>query len=75
MCLAAVATLASIGFAGADEIRVISVGGVKAALDPIIAEFTKAAGYKVTSVVGSPAIAGPAAVTHWIAARMDPQAR
>jgi molybdate transport system substrate-binding protein len=53
---AALALLASIGIAAADEVRLISVGGVKGALDPIIAEFTKATGHKVNYVVGSPLI-------------------
>jgi molybdate transport system substrate-binding protein len=55
-CLATLATLASIGIAAADEVRVISVGGVRGALDPIFAEFMKATGHKVTYTVGSPAI-------------------
>jgi molybdate transport system substrate-binding protein len=55
-CLAALAVLASIGMAGADEIRVISVGGVKDALDPIIAAFTQATGHKVIYVAASPAL-------------------
>ena len=42
-------------FAGADEIRLISVGGVKDALDPIIAEFSKATGHKVIYTPGNPA--------------------
>ena len=55
-CLAAIALAASFTFAAADEIRLISVGGVKDALDPIIAEFSKATGHKVIYTVGSPLI-------------------
>lgn len=54
-CLALFATLATIALAGADEIRLISVGGVKDALDPIIAEFTKTTGHKVIYTPGNPA--------------------
>jgi molybdate transport system substrate-binding protein len=54
--LAALAALASALPATADEIRLISVGGVKDALDPIVAEFSKATGHKVTYVATSPAI-------------------
>jgi molybdate transport system substrate-binding protein len=53
-CLAALALLASAGVTAADEIRLISVGGVKGALDPIIADFTKATGHTVKYSVGSP---------------------
>ena len=55
-CLAALAALAPVGLAAADEIRVISVGGVKDALDPIIAEFIKATGHKVIYTPGNPAV-------------------
>jgi molybdate transport system substrate-binding protein len=44
------------GIAAADEIRLISVGGVKGALDLIIADFTKATGHTVKYTVGSPLI-------------------
>lgn len=54
--LAALALLAAAGLAGADEVRLISVGGVKGALDPIIADFTKATGHTVKYTVGSPAV-------------------
>jgi len=55
-CVAALAALVSVGAAVADEIRLISVGGVKGALDPIVAEFSKSTGHKVTYVAGSPAV-------------------
>jgi molybdate transport system substrate-binding protein len=55
-CLAALALIASAGIAAADEVKLISVGGVKLALDPIIADFTKQTGHKVTYTVGSPAM-------------------
>jgi molybdate transport system substrate-binding protein len=55
-CLAALLALASASLAGADEIRVISVGGVKDALDPIISDFIKATGHKVNYVATSPAL-------------------
>jgi molybdate transport system substrate-binding protein len=54
-CLAALALAASAGIAAADEIKLISVGGVKTALDPIIADFTKETGHTVKYTVGSPA--------------------
>jgi molybdate transport system substrate-binding protein len=54
-CLAAFALLASAGIAAADEVKLISVGGVKLGLDPIIAEFTKQTGNQVTYFAGSPA--------------------
>ena len=54
--LAALATFASLAFAAADEIRLISVGGVKGALDPMVAEFTAATGHKVIYTVGSPLV-------------------
>src|SRR5947209_3856026 len=53
-CFAGFALLASATIAGADEVRLISVGGVKSALDPIIADFTKATGHSVKYTVGSP---------------------
>jgi molybdate transport system substrate-binding protein len=52
--LAALVLLGSAGFAAADEVRLISVGGVKTALDPIIADFTKATGNTVKYTAGSP---------------------
>src|ERR1700730_17476678 len=55
-CLAALALLASAAVAPADEVRLISVGGVKGALDPIIADFTKTTGHTVKYTVGSPLI-------------------
>src|ERR1700688_3713799 len=55
-CLAALALIASVGIAAADEVKLISVGGVKLGLDPIIAEFSKQTGHKVTYTAGSPAM-------------------
>jgi molybdate transport system substrate-binding protein len=55
-CLAALALIASAGIAAADEVKLISVGGVKLGLDPIIADFTKQTGHKVTYTAGSPAM-------------------
>ena len=55
-CLAALAVIASAGIAAADEVKLISVGGVKLALDPIIADFTKQTGHKVTYTATSPAM-------------------
>jgi molybdate transport system substrate-binding protein len=55
-CLAALALIASAGIAAADEVKLISVGGVKLALDPIIADFTKQTGHKVTYTATSPAM-------------------
>lgn len=54
--LAAFVALGSGGWAAADEVRIISVGGVKGALDPIVAAFTKATGHKVTYIAGNPAL-------------------
>lgn len=54
--LAALVLIASAGIAAADEVKLISVGGVKLGLDPIIAEFTKQTGHKVTYTAGSPAM-------------------
>jgi molybdate transport system substrate-binding protein len=55
-CLAALALVASAGIASADEVKLLSVGGVKLALDPIIAEFSKQTGHKVTYTATSPAM-------------------
>jgi molybdate transport system substrate-binding protein len=55
-CLVALALIASAGVATADEIKLISVGGVKLGLDPIIAEFSKQTGHKVTYTAGAPAM-------------------
>src|ERR1700676_3841115 len=54
--LAALALVASAGIAAADEVKLISVGGVKLGLDPIIAEFAKQTGHKVTFTATSPAM-------------------
>src|SRR5258708_13262684 len=58
-CLAALALIASAGIAAADEVKLISVGGVKLGLDPIIAEFTKQTGHKVTYTAGPPPEVSP----------------
>jgi molybdate transport system substrate-binding protein len=55
-CLAAAALVAFAGIASAEEIKLISVGGVKLALDPIIADFIKQTGNKVTYTSTSPAM-------------------
>jgi molybdate transport system substrate-binding protein len=55
-CLATLAVIASAGIAAADEVKLISVGGVKLALDSIIADFTKQTGHQVTYFAGSPAM-------------------
>jgi molybdate transport system substrate-binding protein len=44
------------GPAAADEITLISVGGVKGALDKIVEDFTKATGHKVKYTAGSPLV-------------------
>jgi molybdate transport system substrate-binding protein len=54
--LAALALIGSAGIAAADEVKLISVGGVKLGLDPIIAEFSKQTGHHVTYTAGSPAM-------------------
>jgi molybdate transport system substrate-binding protein len=54
--LAVLALIASVGIAAADEVKLISVGGVKLGLDPIIADFAKQTGNKVTYTAGSPAM-------------------
>jgi molybdate transport system substrate-binding protein len=56
ICLATFAFIASAGIAAADEVKLISVGGVKLALDPIIADFTQQTGHKVTYTATSPAM-------------------
>jgi molybdate transport system substrate-binding protein len=55
-CLAALALAASAGIAAAAEVKLISVGGVKLGLDPIIADFMKQTGNKVTYTATSPAM-------------------
>jgi ABC-type molybdate transport system substrate-binding protein len=55
-CFTALALLALAGVVAADEVRLISVGGVKGALDPIIADFTNATGHTVKYTVGSPLV-------------------
>jgi molybdate transport system substrate-binding protein len=64
--LAALALVVSLGAADAAEVRLISVGGVKGALDPIIADFSKATGHTVKYTVGA-----PAAVSQKVAASGD----
>ena len=48
------AVLVSASTAAAAEVRLISVGGVKVALDKIVADYTKASGNTVNYTVGSP---------------------
>src|SRR5260370_11621828 len=55
-CLAALALIASAGSAAAEEVKLIRVGGVKLALDPIIADFSKQTGHKVSYIATSPAM-------------------
>jgi accessory colonization factor AcfC len=50
------ALLLSAGIAGAAEVTLISVGGVKVALDKIVADSTKATSNQVKYTVGSPLI-------------------
>src|SRR5262245_18826398 len=50
------ALLLSAGIAGAAEVTLISVGGVKVALDKIVADYTKATGNQVKYTVGSPLV-------------------
>lgn len=56
ICVAALTLAASAGIAAAAEVKLISVGGVKLGIDPIIAEFTKQTGNKVTYTATSPAM-------------------
>jgi len=51
---AAAALLLSVGLADAAEVTLISVGGVKQALDKIVADYTKETGNAVKYTVGSP---------------------
>ena len=52
--VALAALLLSSPFASAAEVKLISVGGVKSALDKIVADYTKATGNTVSYTVGSP---------------------
>ena len=61
--LCALAILLSAGSAGAAELRLIAVGGVKVALDAIIADYTKATGTEVKLTVGSPPVVAQKAVS------------
>jgi molybdate transport system substrate-binding protein len=54
--LAALAMLASTGLAATDEVRLVSVGGVKTGLEHIIADFSKATGHKVIYTPGNPVL-------------------
>ena len=51
---ALVAVLVSVSSAAAVDIKLISVGGVKVALDKIVADYTKSTGNTVSYTVGSP---------------------
>jgi molybdate transport system substrate-binding protein len=53
---AALVLLGSVGAGLADEVRLISVGGVKDALDLIVADFQKATGHTVKFTAGSPVV-------------------
>lgn len=53
---AATALLLSVGLADAAEVTLISVGGVKQALDKIIADYTNETGTHVKYTVGSPLV-------------------
>ena len=53
-CSAVLAVLALSQVAAAEEVKLISVGGVKGALDLIIADYTKETGNTVKYTVGSP---------------------
>jgi molybdate transport system substrate-binding protein len=53
---AALTLLLSVGIAGAAEVTLISVGGVKGALDKIVADYTKETGNHVMYTIGSPLI-------------------
>jgi molybdate transport system substrate-binding protein len=55
-CFAALTVFALSQPAAADEVKLISVGGVKGALDLIIADYTKETGHTVKYAVGSPLI-------------------
>jgi molybdate transport system substrate-binding protein len=52
--LVALVLIASTGMGAADEVRLISIGGVKGALDPIVAAFSTATGNTVKYTVGAP---------------------
>jgi molybdate transport system substrate-binding protein len=54
MITAVAALLLSAGIASAAEVKLISVGGVKGALDKIVADYTKETGNQVKYTVGSP---------------------
>jgi molybdate transport system substrate-binding protein len=54
-CCATLALFLSAGLAGAAEIKLISVGGVKSGLDPIIAAYEKETGNHVNYTAGAPA--------------------
>ena len=54
MSFCALALMLSAGAASAAEVRLIAVGGVKVALDKIIADYTKETGNQVKFTAGSP---------------------
>jgi hypothetical protein len=56
LVLATLAFLGSATISAADEVRLISVGGVKTALDPIITDFIKATDHTVKHTVDSPLV-------------------
>ena len=77
----ALALAFSAGIATAAEVRLIAVGGVKGALDKIIAEYTRETGNQVNLTVGSPPmvaqklVSEPYDVVVQSAAAMDDAAR
>lgn len=52
--LTGLALLLSIGFAGAAEVRVLSVGAVQVAIKNLAADFSKESGHQVTFTIASP---------------------
>ncbi len=53
-CAGLAALLVSVSMATAAEIKLLSVGGVRGALDKIVADYSKTTGNKVSYTVGSP---------------------
>jgi accessory colonization factor AcfC len=80
-CCATLALFLSAGLAGAAEIKLISVGGVKSGLDPIIAAYEKETGNHVNYTAGAPAaafvkfLASAKAADGWKAGRLEPPAK
>lgn len=55
-CGGVAVVLLSVSMATAAEVKLVSVGGVKGALDRIVADYSKATGNKVNYTVGSPLV-------------------